>query len=588
MKLYFRILGVFKPFAWRISVGLIFLLLTIGVHLLKPWPLKYLIDDVFNQEGPNYYLPFLDQSFTGHMALFVLALVLVLIYLVWGVANMVKDYWQIDIGLKAVLHMRKRLYEKLHELPMSYHDQRSGSDSTFRVVYDAQSFQTFFNAGFDRVLSSLLTLVAMLTVMWTMNATLTLIALAVVPGFILVIGFFGVHIRRRTTVMHEKESKVLARATEGFASLRIVKAFVQELRESKRFTQSCAESHESNQKLQFINVASILCVSVVTALGTSMLFYYGGKAVLDGDMKIGDLTVFLTYLTMLYQPLEQLSYTAWAMEGAAAGTDRVFQVLDQTDHVPDVPQAKPLVLQQGCIHFDNVSFAYEPGKMILKNISLNIEPGQTVAFVGGTGAGKTTLLSLLPRFYDTSEGEVSIDGQAISQVKKSSLRHQIAMVMQETVLLAGTIRENIAYAEPDAPEYQIKAAAREAQIHEFIQGLPDGYESQVGERGVRLSGGQRQRLGIARAILKRSSILLLDEPTSSLDLATEAEVMKALTPIMNHTTTVIVTHRLSTIHHVDRIFVLDKGCLVESGTGSELLKKKGVYWKLYNARRTPR
>jgi ATP-binding cassette subfamily B protein/subfamily B ATP-binding cassette protein MsbA len=295
--------------------------------------------------------------------------------------------------------------------------------------------------------------------------------------------------------------------------------------------------------------------------------------------------VFITYLTMFYQPLEQLSYTVWAMEGAAAGASRVFEVLDAKDDVPESPNACPFQPGAGRIEIDRVSFHYEADRPVLKDLSLTIEPGSTVALVGGTGAGKTTILSLIPRFYDPTSGVVRIDGQDIRTVTKASLRASMSIVLQETLLLNGTIRDNIAYSRPGARQDEIEAAARAAQAHDFIVSLPRGYDTEVGERGVRLSGGQRQRIGIARAFLRNSPILLLDEPTSALDLKTEAELMDALKSLMVGRTTLIVTHRLATVHDVDRIYVLESGRVVESGTGPELLAREGLYHRLWHAAR---
>jgi ATP-binding cassette subfamily B protein/subfamily B ATP-binding cassette protein MsbA len=298
---------------------------------------------------------------------------------------------------------------------------------------------------------------------------------------------------------------------------------------------------------------------------------------------LGSLLVFSAYLLMLYQPLEALTYTAWAMEGATAGARRCFEVLDREDDVRDLPDAVAISGTRAAIAFQEVNFAYDDKHPVLRDIKLEISPNQIVALVGGTGAGKSTLLSLVPRFYDPTAGVVRLDNRDVREITKRSLRAQIAIVLQDTLLFSTTIRENIAYGRPDATEKEIQEAARRAQADEFIRRLPEGYDSPVGERGGHLSVGQRQRIGIARAFLKDAPILLLDEPTSALDPATEAAIMETIKELMHGRTTLIVTHRLATVHNVDQIVVLEHGRIVERGRGPELVAKEGAYAKLYAA-----
>jgi ATP-binding cassette subfamily B protein/subfamily B ATP-binding cassette protein MsbA len=316
-------------------------------------------------------------------------------------------------------------------------------------------------------------------------------------------------------------------------------------------------------------------------LGTAAMYYLGTLHVLAGTLSLGSLLVFSAYLLMLYQPLESLTYTAWAMEGATAGARRCFEVLDRADDVLDAPDAKQITATAGAVGFENVGFAYGSAQPVLSGINLSISPNQIVAIVGGTGAGKSTLLSLVPRFYDPNAGRLTLDGNDLRTVTKKSLRAQIAIVLQDTLLFSTTIRENIAYGRSDATDDEIREAARRAQADEFINRLPGGYDNPVGERGGHLSVGQRQRIGIARAFLKDAPILLLDEPTSALDPTTEAAIMETIKELMRGRTTLIVTHRLATIHGVDRIVVLEHGRIVEQGKGPELVAKGGVYAKLY-------
>ncbi|MFM8458903.1 MAG: ABC transporter ATP-binding protein, partial [Chthoniobacterales bacterium] len=316
---------------------------------------------------------------------------------------------------------------------------------------------------------------------------------------------------------------------------------------------------------------------------TAVLYYVGSLHVLQGKLTLGDLLVFASYLLMLYAPLEQLTYTAWAMEGAAAGAKRCFDVLDREDDVRDAPHAKALGEVRGDIKFTNVDFGYDDARQILHGVSLEIKPGETIAIVGGTGAGKSTLLSLVPRFYDPTNGEVTVDGQDLRGLKKKSLRGNISMVLQDTLLFSTTVRENIAYGRPDATEEEIIEAAKRAQAYDFIMRMPEGFSSQVGERGGHLSVGQRQRIGIARAFLKNAPILLLDEPTSALDATTEKAVMETIAELMQGRTTLMVTHRLNTAHRFDRIVVLEHGRVVEQGSGPELLARGGAYAKMFEA-----
>src|SRR5207237_4377684 len=352
-----------------------------------------------------------------------------------------------------------------------------------------------------------------------------------------------------------------------------------------------------NLRLTLTNVNSALVISTLMVIGTSAMYYVGTLHVLAGTLTLGTLLVFSAYLLMLYQPLESMTYTAWAMEGATAGARRCFEVLDREDDVADSPIAVAIESAKGAIGFQNVSFGYAlatasppgggQGRLVLHDVDLRIEPNQMIAIVGGTGAGKSTLLSLVPRFYDPTSGAVALDGRNVREIKKKSLRAQSGIVLQDTLLFSTTIRENIAYGRPDATDEEIREAAHRAQADEFISQLPAAYDSTVGERGGHLSVGQRQRIGIARAFLKNAPILLLDEPTSALDPATEAAIMETIKDLMQGRTTLIVTHRLATIHGVDRIVVLEHGRIVEQGTGAELLAKSGVYATLYAAGNYP-
>ncbi len=582
MNLYHRVTLYYRPFCGPILLALLFLLLATGLKLLTPWPLKWVISNVLQSPGPEYYLPVPGGPWEFLTAIAVCAGLLVVIHLFWGLFNLLNNYWLVEIGLRALWRLRTEVFARLQFLPLIYHDHRRSGDSSFRVAYDTQSIQTFFNRGFATVISSGLMLVGITTVLLYINIFLTLVALAVVPFLLAAIYYFAHRIREESGEVQRRESDVLSRVTESLAGIRVVHAFNREEHEVEHFSRECESSLTANRKLTMTQVASSLVIGIITAAGTAALLYFGAERVQDGTIDIGDLILFISYLAMLYQPLEQLSYTVWAMEGAAAGAARVFEVLDADDRVPDAPNAEELSSGPGSIELRNVGFGYDETTQVLKGLTLNVEPGRTVALVGGTGSGKTTILSLVPRFYDIQQGSVLVDGRDVREVTKTSLRRRMSIVLQETFLMNATIRDNIAYGRPGASMEEIEQAASAAQAGEFIRSLPNGYDTEVGERGVRLSGGQRQRLGLARAFLRDSPILLLDEPTSALDPRTEGELMDALKHLMGKPTTLIVAHRLTTVHHADVIHVLQDGCIAESGTGPELLDKRGLYHEMWH------
>ncbi|HEX7516946.1 MAG TPA: ABC transporter ATP-binding protein [Chthoniobacterales bacterium] len=580
MSIYRRALHYYRPFLGQTVIGLVLSLCGIALNLLKPWPFKIIVDDILPR-NPHAHFG------TSPDLIPLLCLVLVGIQLLWGLTNLASNYIFVKVGLQALLKLRTDLYAYLQSLSLKYHDARRSSDSSFRVAYDSQSIQTIYNKGFTNIFGSIITLIGTFLVMIQIDWQLTLLSLGVVPAIVAAIYFFAHRIRRDSTSIQEQESALLAQAQEGLSAVRMVHAFGREEWEVRQFHLQAQQSLHANLRLTLTNVNSALVISTLMVIGTAAMYYLGTLHVLAGTLTLGSLLVFSAYLLMLYQPLESLTYTAWAMEGATAGARRCFEVLDREDDVVDAPNAQEITQTAGPIGFQKVSFGYATGQPVLHDIDLSIAPNQIVALVGGTGAGKSTLLSLVPRFYDPDRGSVTLDGRDLRQITKKSLRATIAIVLQDTLLFSTTIRENIAYGRPDATDAEIRESARRAQADEFISRLPAGYESPVGERGGHLSVGQRQRIGIARAFLKNAPILLLDEPTSALDPTTEAAIMETIKDLMHGRTTLIVTHRLATIHGVDRIVVLENGRIVEQGTGADLLTKRGVYATLYAAGNYP-
>ncbi len=582
MSIYRRVLLYYRPFVGSTLLALAISLATIGLNLLKPVPFKLIIDQVL----PGKPYGWLAVGHTSPPAqVLALCAFLVVVTLLSGLLGLWGNFVFVRVGLQALLKLRTDLFAYLQSLPLKFHDARRSSDSSFRVAYDSQSIQTVYNRGFTNIFNSLVTLVAIFLIMLRLDGSLTILSMAIVPAVVWAIHHFSARIREQSTSIQELESAVLTTVQEGLSSIKVVHAFGGEQAAVDQFRTHAHASLAASLRLTMTNVKSALVINTLMALGTAGMIYLGSLHVLDGRISLGDLWMFISYLAMLYAPIEALTQTAWALEGAAAGAQRCFEVLDHADDVQDLPGATVLTAAHGQIRFEQVDFAYDPAQPILRGIDFDVEPGQRVAFVGGTGAGKSTLLSLVPRFYDPTAGRVLLDGRDLKTVTKKSLRAQFSLVLQDTLLFSTTIRENIAYGRPDATEAEIVQAAERAQAAEFIRRMPQGFDSPVGERGGHLSVGQRQRIGIARAFLKNSPVLLLDEPTSALDPATERAIMDTLEELMKGRTTLIITHRLTTVHHLDKIIVLEHGQVAESGTGEVLLNAGGSYAQLFKAGR---
>jgi len=596
MPVYRRALAYYRPFLARTLLACFLTLGVTGFSLLRPWPMAVIVDQVLpmaNSGLTGMPLSILTSGDSGvevlsqvtmpwTQVLLLLCGLMVVFHLLASGINYIITVLTIRAGLTTLMTLRTELYAWLHTLPLKFHDAHRSGDSTFRVAYDSQAIQTIYSRSFF-IFQSSIALVSTFATMWWFDRSIALLSLGVVPLLMITIRLFSLRIRNESTIIAEKESAVLTAAQEGLSSVKMVQAFGREDHEVAQFRGSAHESLEANLRFNALSMKSSILVGTLIAISSAVMIYVGAQHVLDGSLKVGQLWYLSSLLLMLYQPLEALTAVAWALAGAAAGAQRCFEVLDREDDVPDAPGAKDLAAVRGEVAFDHASFGYEPRREILSDINLHLDPGQTVAFVGGTGAGKSTLLSLVPRFYDPTAGRVLVDGQDVRAVTKKSLRNHISIVLQDTLLFSTTIRENIAYGRPDATEEQIVEAAQRAQAHEFITAMPDGYRAQVGERGGHLSVGQRQRIGIARAFLKNAPILILDEPTSALDPTTEAAIMATLEELMRGRTTLIITHRIATIHRVDKIVVLANGGIVEQGRGPELVERGGFYAALYRS-----
>jgi len=572
---YLRTLLYFRAFTGQTLLAVILMSAGIGLNLLKPWPFKYIVDGLLPGDAAHGSIEAkaIVAKWLGWTsppgAVLALCGALVVISLLSSLINLISNALLIRIGLKALLHLRTQLYSCLQALPLRFHDARRTSDSSFRVAYDSQAIQTIYNKGFATTFGAIVTLIGALSIMLPMDWWLTLLSMGVLVPVVWAIRYYSDRIRRGSKSIQERESDLLATAQERLGSIRIVQAFGRESFEIEQFSRQAARSLEANFHLNMVSMQSALVVGTLMALGSATMYAAGSLQVLRGNLSLGDLLVFVAYLASLYQPIEQLTYTAWALEGAAAGAQRCFEVLDRQEETKDTPGAMAISAVKGEIVFAGVSFAYEGRPSVLSGVDLEIAPGQTVVIIGASGAGKSTLLSLVPRFYDPTSGVVRLDGHDLRTLTKSSLRAQIGMVLQDTLLFSASIRENIGYGREGATDGEIIEAAKRAQAYDFIMAQPQGFDTLVGDRGGRLSVGQRQRIGIARAFLKNAPILLLDEPTSALDLVAEKAIMKTIAELTRGRTTLIVTHRPT--YHLGRVVSLDAGGLVEQRTGPELI-----------------
>ena len=545
-------------------VGTLFLLslLSSPLALLTPLPLKIAVDSVLGSHPlPRSFDPLVPAAISrspGRLLAFAIGL-LVAIALLRQIQGLATTLLQAYTKEKLVLDFRARLFRHVQRLSLAYHDEKGTSDSTYRIHHDAPAVQYILIESVIPFIASTATLIGMIYVTALIDWQLALIAIGISPGLFLTARAFRRRLRRQSREVKKLESSALSVVQEVLAALRIVKAFSQELREEQRFARRSGEGVRARMRLAGLEGAFNLLVGLTTAGGMAAVLFIGIQHVRSGVLTLGELLMVMGYLTQLYEPLRTISRKAASLQLHLASAERAFALLDEASDVVERPDARPLAHAAGAIAFRDVSFSYSKNRTVLHSVSFEIEPGTRLGIVGASGAGKTTLISLLTRFYDPTEGEIRLDGVDLRDYKLENLRRQFAVVPQDPVLFAVSIAENIAYARPDASEAEIIAAAQAANAHEFIVRLPHGYDTQVGERGVQLSGGERQRIAIARAFLKDSPVLILDEPTSAVDSEAEAAILGAIRRLMRGRTVILITHRSSMLEGCAALLVLAHG-----------------------------
>jgi ATP-binding cassette, subfamily B, bacterial len=565
LDLYRRLLRQVWPY-WPHLTGLLLLgLLASCLALLTPLPLKIAVDCVIGSRPlPGFLEALLPAGVTSSdtAVLLVAASIVVGVVLLGQLHGLTSSVLSAYTSEQLVLNFRSQLFRQAQRLSLTYHDARGTSDSTYRIQTDANSLRYLTVDGFIPFVTAACTLAGMIYLIVWIDWQLALVALAVAPVLFLTSWVYRPRLRRQAREVKKLESSALSVVQEVLATLRIVKAFGQERREQDRLVRNSREGMSARLRLLVAEGGFGLLVSLATAVGTAAVLFIGTWHVKAGVLTLGDLLLVMVYLAQLYTPLKVLSKKAASLQSHLASVERAFALLDEAPEVAERPHARPLRRAAGAVAFRNVSFAYGQDPPILHDVSFQIGPGTHLGIAGMTGAGKTTLLSLLTRFYDPTTGQILLDGIDLRDYQLADLRNQCALVLQETVLFSASIAENIAYARPGASDEEIREAARAANAHEFISRLPQGYATQVGERGMRLSGGERQRIALARAFLKDAPLLLLDEPTSSVDTTTEAAILEGMERLMQGRTSFLIAHRLSTLKNCDGLLVIENGRLL--------------------------
>lgn len=571
MKSFKFVLRYLRKYRWVLILTIVSMLLLVGVQLVAPWIVKRMVETVTDSAST-----LADMGFIARLALAVLA-----VYAIRTVLQFIRSYMAHVAGWSVVADVRRDVYEHLQRLSLRFYDDKQTGQLMSQVVNDTDLLEHLIAHAIPDLAANVVLLIGVVVILFHINPRLALLSLIPVPLIILTIKAFNKYVRPAFRDRQVSLGELNAALNDNLSGVREIKAFAREETESERVGDYIQRYRDSNLRALRLMATFHPFIDFSASLGTIVLVYFGGQFVLGQTLAIDDLVAFFLYLELLYQPIRQLSRVWESFQQALAGSVRVNELLSETPSIVDTPNAKELShTANGEITFDDVTFRYIDEENVLEQINLAIPAGKVTALVGPTGVGKTTLVNLIPRFYDVSEGVIRIDGQDIRDLTVQSIRQQISLVLQDVFLFHGIARENILFGREGASEEEMVEAAKVANAHEFIMKLPQGYDTMIGERGVKLSGGQRQRIAIARAVLKDAPILILDEATSSVDTETEMLIQQALDKLMAGKTVIVIAHRLSTIRKADMIVVLEGNHIVEKGTHMELMAAEGLYKRL--------